>query len=340
MKKTTLKTWLRAIKHIMYYINYSPKPFRIQIDVTDRCNFQCPTCSKWKTNNGQELNTSEWTYVLKKLKGATLLNRMTFSGGEPFLRDDLLEFIAYAKKHNYYVNVITNGSLLNEHILKELDHIGLDNLVISLNGVKESTHDRSRDTNGNYHHIIDIVSHSRLYRMKINIETIIMKTNVDELVDLTELVKKHGLHGISYQVLADVKVHYAFTNTQMEEIPTTWFKDNTYWIEDTSKISDVLHQLIKRQKEGYPILNSTDQIRHMLLYYNHPHNVRKMKCLSGVSTFNIDPYGDVRLCYGYEPVGNVMKNDPIEIWRSDKSMRMRQKMKRCNYMCSLLNNNY
>jgi MoaA/NifB/PqqE/SkfB family radical SAM enzyme len=70
------KSIINGIKRVMYYTGFSPLPLRINAAVTNRCNFFCPTCSKWRQKKGEEMTAREWWKgVFKKLKGKALTRR-------------------------------------------------------------------------------------------------------------------------------------------------------------------------------------------------------------------------------------------------------------------------
>jgi MoaA/NifB/PqqE/SkfB family radical SAM enzyme len=338
--RTLAKAGLRLARQFMYYSNFSPMPFRIQVDLTDRCNFLCPTCSKWKVKPGEEMSALEWRNVFMKLRNKTLTGRISFGGGEVTLREDLFDIIRYAKEAGLSVSMVTNGFLLTDEMLREFEKVGLDGLVISLNGVNRETHDPTRGVKGSFDKIMSVLSRVNQFNLKINIETIILGTNIEEIVPLAKLVKKKNLYGIHYQCFADVNAHYALIKGKMPSAPDDWYKKNELWIKDPTRAAAVIRQLIQMQGAGYPILNPTDQLRKMIQYYTAPQSVKEIKCLGGISTFYVDPYGDVRLCYGFEPIGNIKFKEPLGLWNSSKAREIRRKTKQCDNMCRLLNNNY
>ena len=287
------------------------------------------------------MSTGEWRGTLLKLKNRTLTRRITFCGGEATLRKDLYDLIRYATQEaGLSVSVVTNGFLLTDKMLREFERAGLDGLVISLNGIKKETHDTSRGIDGSFGKIMSMLPKLRHYDLKINLEAIIMGTNIDEIVYLAKLAKDNGLYGIHYQVLADVNAHYVLVNEKMPEMANDWYRENRFWIKDPAKTARVIQELIDMQKRGYPILNPTDQLRKMIRYYTAPQTVREIECLGGISTLYIDPYGEVRLCYGFESIGNIKEKNPLKLWRSPKARMIRRRIRRCDKMCRLLNNNY
>ncbi|UCE19699.1 MAG: radical SAM protein [Gemmatimonadota bacterium] len=341
MKTFILKKLAQLLKYTEYYIGVLPYPLRVSIEITDRCNFLCPTCSKWKTSvdPDRELDTDEWKHTLDKLQGKIVSKRITISGGEPLLRSDLFDTIEYAKHKGFHVSLLTNGFLLTKDILVRLEKVRLDTLVISLNGTNERTHDNTRGVRESYTRIMNVLPTLHKYNIKTDLQTILMDTNVDEILPLAELAKKHRLHGISFQVLADARVHYPFVDDHMDTVPQNWYKTDRFWIKDTVKISRVIQLLLKKKQRGFPILNSKKQLKAMIRYYSNPESVKRMLCLSGSNVY-IDPYGMVHLCYGFEPIGNIRRDDLRRIWTSRRARIIRGKIKRCQEMCRLLNNNF
>ena len=285
------------------------------------------------------MNAIEWKCILNKLQGKIIGNRITFSGGEPFLRSDLCDTIEYATYKGFYVSVITNGSFLTKDLLLRLEQVNLDNLVISLNGINEHTHENSRGVFETYTRIMNILPTLHNYKIKTDLQAILMGTNIDEIVPLAELTKKHRLHGIAYQVLADVRVHYPFVKEKMDNIPQNWYKTDRFWVKDGKKIAHVIRKLIEKKKKGYPILNSKNQLKAIIRYYSSPESVKEMICLSG-SNLYIDPYGKVHLCYSFEPIGNILEDDLMKLCTSRKAREIRRKIRHCQDMCRLLNNNF
>ncbi|MDQ1239791.1 MAG: hypothetical protein QG577_1977 [Thermodesulfobacteriota bacterium] len=338
--KTVGKAALRAVKQGMYYTNITPMPFRILADLTDRCNFRCPTCSKWRVKPGEEMTTSDWKEVLAKLKNKSLTGRISFAGGEATLRPDLCELIKYAKESRLNVTVVTNGFLLTEKLLREFERAGLNGLVVSLNGVNRATHDESRGVSGSFDRIMNILPIMSKFRYEVNLETIIMETNLEQLILLVKLSKQYDLYGIHFQALGDVGAHYALINHKMPDAAHDWYKEARFWIRNPAKASQVLNQLIRMQKDGYRILNPSHQLKRMIQYYSAPETIKEMKCMGGVSSLYIDPYGEVRVCYGFEPIGNIRESEPLTLWRSNGAREIRRKVKHCDKMCRLLNNNY
>jgi hypothetical protein len=111
----------------------------------------------------------------------------------------------------------------------------------------------------------------------------------------------------------------------MEPEDPNWTRRSPLWVTD-SRVSDAtIHRLIELKREGWPIQNSIAHLEHMKHYFRDPaatyekvrsHDLhfRSRQCRTAVSDFDMSSNGDVRLCYRMDPIGNVRREDPEEIW--------------------------
>ena len=94
-------------------------PSRMMLEVTKRCNYQCPYCyCVWHEvpgSVGAELDTAEWKRLIRACvrKG---VKSILFSGGEALIRGDIRELLDHAVHldSNLKVSLFTNGSLMDE----------------------------------------------------------------------------------------------------------------------------------------------------------------------------------------------------------------------------------
>ncbi len=341
--KRRLRDAVQTSKRVMAGLGVVPPPFRIQVDITDLCNFRCPTCSKWcSADPARELHAEQWAAVLKKVAGLPILREVTITGGEPFARQDIFEILKAAKDQGLYVVVISNGFLVNEDVLARLGEIGVDRLMVSLNSLTESVHDESRAAPGSFRRVMRLVEIWRAMPRPTGLclAAIVTEPNCGELTALAGFARAAGLDGIIYQVLAPAEAHYAFSqDSRMREPELGWYLRDPLWVRSVDLLRRQVAELIRLQEKGYEILNPSSQLRTFPLYYENPDAVKELPCLGTLSTMYIDPFGDIRLCYGYPPVGNVLRDDPRRAWRSGLAQSIRSESRKCRALCRLLNNN-
>ena len=341
--KTYLREAIQISKRAMLRVGFVPPPFRIQIDITDKCNFRCPTCTKWNSDpSRRELNTDEWKTIFEKLRNVPLLREVTIGGGEPFMRKDILDILRFPKAQGLYTVVISNGWHVTASTLGQLGKIGVDRLMVSLNSLRESVHDQSRGAPGSYKRIMSLIDSWRDQPKTIDLclANVIMEPNCEELSLLARFVSEKEMNGIIYQVLAPVEAHYPFSkSSKMPHSARDWYRDNPLWVRRIGVLHRQIQELLNLKKQAFPIINPFSQLRKFPTYYKNPNAIRKIPCLGTLTTLYIDPFGDIRLCYGFPPIGNIVRDNPHQIWRGNRARRIRREAKHCTRLCRLLNNN-
>ncbi len=309
-------------------------PTSITIDITNRCNCRCMQCDIWKKNEDTDLPTETWKAVLLKLKKWRGLFNLTIGGGEPFMRKDIVELITFASKNGILTNVITNGILINEKTVSQLEQSGLGRIAISLDGINPETNDVTRGIKGAFEKTvktIDLLCKTKS-RPLVTVTTIIMKSNLNDLAEMVKWVEKKGVNGIVFQPLS---ANFA------TEYKQDWYKTNELWPDNYNDVCRVLDELIEMKRRGTRIINSVSQLEDMKRYFKNPNApTEKRKCKVGVQSFCIAPNGDVQLCYQMNAIGNVTRDTPANVWNSEKAKQLRRAIKYCKRPCSILNCNY
>lgn len=172
-----------------------PDVKRVYIEVTTKCNFSCITCirSSWQ----DELAHMTWeTFenILKSLKELPNLEVVHFGGfGEPLMHPKIFDMLRKIKDIGLKVEMITNGSYLNEDTIKKLIDIKLDVLFTSLDSPEEEEYNLIRqggDFNNVFHNVMRLQAMKKEQRIKypeIGIEFVAMKKNFDKLPKLIRM---------------------------------------------------------------------------------------------------------------------------------------------------------
>ena len=102
------------------------------------CNQKCLHCYAAGQPMGEmaELSTEEWKTVLQKLREANI-PQVTFTGGEPTMRDDLVELVQAAE---WFVRLNTNGRLLTPQLCRQLYSASLDSVQVTLYAADADSH--------------------------------------------------------------------------------------------------------------------------------------------------------------------------------------------------------
>lgn len=109
---------------------------KVYVEPTNRCNIACVTCMRnsWEVGLGQ-MSEAVFARVVEGLRATTPTPSVFFGGiGEPLAHPRTIEFVARAKEAGASVELITNGTLLDERRSRALIAAGLDVLWVSIDG--------------------------------------------------------------------------------------------------------------------------------------------------------------------------------------------------------------
>jgi len=118
---------------------------RVIWEITNQCNYRCPYCifSSTAVKPQNELDTARMKSVIDELHDLGF-SHFKVSGGEPFIRKDLLEVLAHAKSKGFYIDLSSNASLITEERAAGLKNISVDMVHVSLDGHTKELQEAAR----------------------------------------------------------------------------------------------------------------------------------------------------------------------------------------------------
>jgi len=148
-------------------------------EITHNCNYGCSYCifSCNKTCIQGELTTEECFHVIDELQKHDF-KHLKITGGEPFLRKDIIEILKYAS-NKMVTDISTNASLITPKKVEELNKIKLKMIHVSLDGTKEE-HEAVRGKN-TYNATMRGLKALTKSRNKVRIGTVIHSNNENNL---------------------------------------------------------------------------------------------------------------------------------------------------------------
>jgi len=201
-KENGSEAWLRGfalmMKGIRKYgirIPFTPAgPFHVVWNFTYSCNLKCKHCYEDAGYHRQELTTDQAFTAIDKLSEVANvgLPSLSFSGGEPLLRKDFFEVLAYAKNRIPYISVATNGTLLTKENVKKLKDVGVDYIEISLDGASTEVHESFRGVPGCFKKTMEGIRYCLDQKLDTCIATTAHRENLDEIPKIMELAENLG----------------------------------------------------------------------------------------------------------------------------------------------------
>lgn len=298
-----------------------------------RCNLTCKHCyaTSADTDFAGELSTEEVFAVMDDLK-AFGVSVLILSGGEPLMRPDIFEISHHAKAMGFYVGLSTNGTLITEDNIADIDAVGYDYVGVSLDGMRD-IHDKFRRKQGAFDESIRGIGLCRDANIKVGLRFTLTQDNALELPDLLRLmddqaIDKFYLSHLNYAGRGNRNrssdLHYQMTRDAMDLMFQTCWDDVQ----------------AERKREFVSGNNDADGV--YLLHWAQRHLPEHVPALkkqllrwggnsSGVNIANIDNLGTVHpdtMWWDYS-IGTVKERPFSEIWQ-DKSDPLMAGLKSAN----------
>ena len=159
---------------------------------TRTCNLKCRHCyAGSNAKRYEQLSTDEAKTMIDDLAafGSPVL---LFSGGEPCMREDVLELMRYAKQAGMRVVISTNGTLITPELAQKFAEVGLSYVGISLDGGRE-THDEFRGVPGAFDRAMEGVANAKAAGIKVGLRFTINKLNHLEIDEIFDIMREHEI---------------------------------------------------------------------------------------------------------------------------------------------------
>jgi MoaA/NifB/PqqE/SkfB family radical SAM enzyme len=271
-------------------------------------------CHTWRhpSDKGGEITP-------KDLASVPQMVRLNVTGGEPFIKEDLVEILDVVKKKAKRVVISTNGFLTRRTLDVMRNHRDVG-IRISFDGIGE-THDKIRGSKNAHQKALDTLRGLKELGIKdLGIAVTISDQNARDLVPLLRLAEENRVE------LATAVLHNAY-----------------YFHKEDNVILDkgLVEAEIKKLMRAY--LDSPHPKNWFRAYFSqgivdHVHGKpRAMKCTMATDSFYVDPYGYIRPCNVMNlPFGNIKAKSFQEIWNGPEATEARKKVDSCTANCWMI----
>jgi mycofactocin biosynthetic radical S-adenosylmethionine protein MftC len=165
-------------------------PVNVTWEVTYACNLACIHClSDAGRKRAGELTTTQCLRVIDSLSDLNVF-QFNIGGGEPFMRPDFLDLMAYAHERGMVTCISTNGTLIDEDIARRLDN-KLVYIQVSLDGATPASNDPIRGE-GSFNKAVKALAHLRKRDIDVSINTVLTRLSFPELDKLVDLASDFG----------------------------------------------------------------------------------------------------------------------------------------------------
>ncbi len=270
----------------------------IIFEVTQRCNHDCLYCyNVWKAVPEYprgELDTEGTLRLIDRVLRETKPQVFSFSGGEPLLRDDLLELIRFVRRQRVAVNLLTNGSLLTDDTIEACVGAGVSLFEVPLLSTKREQHNYLTQSSS-WDRVLEAIPTIKLNRNRVVTVLVVTEVNADQTYGVVEL---------SFALGADAVMVNRFNPggtglRHLDELLLTP-QSLTRALDDAERAAEEFRMPVSCSVTIPPCVVETSGYKHLTFGY----------CAAGTERayYTVDALGNVRMC-NHSPLilGNILQ---------------------------------
>ncbi len=302
-------SFLEVEKEEPFTYQYSA-PLRMDLALTFKCPNNCIHCYAGGPHETAELNTSQWKEVIDRLSQIGIFI-LTFTGGEPTLREDLPELLQYAQNKGMVTGLITNGrKLKDKEYVKALEKAGLDFVQVTLESHKPKIHDLMTATKGSWKETVAGIKNAAQSQIYVTTNTTLSKYNAPEFLRTIDYIKELDVAAFGCNSL----IYSGKANAISQEFALP---------------VEALKELLQK------IRDKAQQLNLKFLWYTPTQYCRfdpvqlglgVKSCTAAMINMCVGPNGDVYPCQSYfESLGNILVDSWEQIWNHPLAVKIRNR---------------
>jgi len=179
-----------------------PQLSSLHLEITSKCNERCIHCYIPHDHKVRHIEPDLFYDVLEHCKNMKLLH-LTLSGGEPLLHKSFIDFLRKCREYDFSINVLSNLTLLNNRIIKEMKANPLLGVQVSLYSMNSDIHDEITQMKGSLEKTKNAILKLIENDIPLQISCPIIKQNKNCYNDVIKWAEKQGIYaGDDYVIIA------------------------------------------------------------------------------------------------------------------------------------------
>ena len=298
------------------YAPYMKAPHRMDLMVSAmtkdgiwHCNQQCVHCYAAGQSHAdeRELSTAEWKRVIDILREKGV-PQLTFTGGEPTMRSDLIELIDYSQW--FVTRLNTNGLKLTADYCRALRDASLDSMQITFYSHDEAVHNRLVGAE-RFGDVVSGIENALSQGLNISVNTPLCKDNRDYLSTLKFL---HNL-GVTYVTCSGLITTGNAGTGASEDLQI-----------GVSEMKDILREAVPFAYENGMEISFTSP-GWLDAEFCSEIGISMATCGACLSNMAITPSGNIVPCQSWlsgEVLGNILSDEWESVWESEACKKRRE----------------
>ncbi len=179
----------------MVHVDFDQAPFTIAWEVTRACAYACVHCraDALHQRDPRELSTDEAKALIERLAAFGNNPILIFTGGDPMMRPDLFELIAYAAERGLRCSLTPTATALpTKERLEKARDAGIKRVALSLDAPRPEVHDEFRKVQGSWQRTMDTLHRAHDVGLSVQVNTTVAKHNIDILHEMIPFIQEVG----------------------------------------------------------------------------------------------------------------------------------------------------
>ena len=289
------------------------------------CNQKCLHCyaAGQPLSDTPELTTAQWKEILAKLRAANV-PQVTFTGGEPTLRADLVELVEAAQW--FVTRLNTNGRLLTPELCRRLYEASLDSVQVTLYSHDPAIHNALVGAEG-FDDTVAGIKNAVAAGLSVSVNTPLCSLNTD--------------YAATVRFVNELGVRYVTCSGLIPSGSAEGAESRATRLTE-EQLTDVLRRAVTVAEELEMEMDFTSP------GWLKEETLRSMgltlvpSCGACLSNMAIAPDGGVIPCQSWlssQPLGNILTDDWDKIWQSQRCAAIRAKSAKMEQLCQLRQGN-
>ncbi len=306
----------------LYSFSFTRLPVLGEIALTYRCNNACRFCyagcgagtvRDLKTASPQttrpERTTADYKRVIDIFADDAKIPFFSFTGGEPTLRDDLEELVAYSLSRGLITNLVTNGTLIDDARAASLKAAGLGSAQVSIEAPDAETHDLLAGRSGAFAETLAGIAALRRAGVPTQTNTTITRANIDLVRAMPAFLLSLGISRFAM-------------NLFIPTIPGPWADKLFVPYEEIGPYVDEVSKAARALDMTFFWYSPTPFCTYNPIARGHGNK----SCAAADGLISVAPDGAILPCSSWdEPIGNLFDQPFSALWFSERARFYKEK---------------
>lgn len=300
----------------LFSFSFSKLPILGEIAITYRCNNACQFCYaacgdalSQTCMNHPEKTTADYKKIIDAFADDAKIPFFSFTGGEPTLRRDLEELIHYARSRNLLVNLVTNGTLIDDSRARALKKAGLGSAQVSVEAPEQNLHDELTGRSGAFEETLAGIKALRNAGIPTQTNTTISRLNLPVIHQMPDFLKTLGITRFAMNLYIPV-----FAGEAADRLFVPYEEIGSYV------------ELIRQKAQSLDMTFFWYSPTPFCDYNPIARGLGNKSCAALDGLISVAPDGAILPCSSWdEPVGNLLASSFQAVWFSEKAKTFKEK---------------